>query len=188
MSRFRVAVTVAAAIAVTATTALAADPKPIGNAGVWTAYRYEDGGKPVCYVASKPEKSAGKYTRRGEVYALVTHRPAENAMNVVSIIAGYTYKPGSEVKLKIGDESFTLFTDGDTAWARDQATDTAIAKAIRAGSTMTVEGVSSRNSQTTDTFSLKGSAQAMDMIGKACREGAEPQPSEKPANDRRRRR
>ena len=53
---------------------------------------------------------------------------------------------------------------------------------------MTVEGVSNRDSQTTDTFSLKGSSQAMDIIGKACRESAPAQPAEKPSSERRRRR
>jgi Invasion associated locus B (IalB) protein len=187
MPSFHLAAMVAAAAAVFATSALAADPKPIGSAGVWTAYRYEDGGKPVCYIAAKPEKSAGKYARRGEVYALITHRPAENAMNVVSIIAGYTYKPGSEVKLKVGDKNFTLFTDGDTAWARDQATDTAIANAIRSGLSMSVEGVSNRDSQTSDTFKLDGSNRALDIIGKACRETSQSQPAEKPSRERRRR-
>lgn len=185
MSRFRCAVTAAAIVAGIGTPALGADPKPIGNAGVWTAYRYEDGGKPVCYIATKPEKSAGKYARRGEVYALITHRPAENAMNVVSIISGYTYKPGSEVKLKVGDKNFTLFTDGDTAWARDQATDSAITAAVRTALTMTVEGASNRDSQTLDTFQLKGANQALNMIDKACGQRDQRQPAEKPSSNRR---
>ena len=49
--------------------------------------------------------------------------------------------------------------------------DKALVAALRAGSQMTVKGVSSRGNATTDTYSLKGTSAAHAAIGKACGRG-----------------
>ena len=70
--------------------------------GVWTAYSYSEESGKICYMASKPTSSMGKYKRRGDIFALLTHRPSEKSNNVISIITGYPYKENSEVNIKIG--------------------------------------------------------------------------------------
>src|SRR5215813_10040023 len=77
--------------------ASAQTPKPIGTFGDWQALTYEENGKPVCYVFTEPAKKEGQYTSRGQVYALVTNRPTDKKLNVVTIIAGYAYKEDSDV-------------------------------------------------------------------------------------------
>lgn len=149
--------------------ALADEPKLLSTHGDWTAYSFKEGTGNVCYMASQPKKSEGNYKKRDQVFALVTHRPAENTKNVFSYIAGYTYQPGSEVDLKIDDKTFKLFTHKDMAWAKDAETDNKITDAIRKGSSMVVKGTSSRGTATTDNFSLKGTGGAHDAIGKACK-------------------
>jgi invasion protein IalB len=42
-------------------------------------------------------------------------------------------------------------------------------EALRKGSDVTVKGVSSKGTETTDTFSLKGLAQALDRAAQDCR-------------------
>ncbi|MBI2233860.1 MAG: hypothetical protein HYU57_02485 [Micavibrio aeruginosavorus] len=149
--------------------ALAAEPELIATHGAWSAYVYTDEAKnKVCYMASEPQKDEGDYKSRGQIYALVTNRPAESTKNVFSYIAGYPYKPGSDATIKIGAETFTLFTQEDTAWAPDAATDEKIAGAMRKGSSMVVKGVSARGTHTTDTFTLDGSGAAHDAITKEC--------------------
>lgn len=143
-------------------------PRLLIQDGDWKAYVLVESGQKVCYMVSQPVKEEGKYSQRGDIYALVTHRPAENSVDVFSYIAGYSYKGGAEVKLSIDSRSFTLFTQGDTAWAEDAATDKKISSAIRAGSKMVVVGTSSRGTLTTDTFSLKGSGGAYKAISKEC--------------------
>ena len=159
------------ALMAVATSALAAPPKPIGKTAEFVAYRYEEEGGVACYVVTRPDRS-GKHPARGEVYALITHRPDQPSRNVISITAGYTYKPGSKVNLQVGRQTFVLFTKDDTAWARDQAMDTAIAQAIRTSLTMTVEGISDRDIRTTDIYDLDGSNRALNIIDRACRERA----------------
>ncbi len=146
----------------------ASGTKRIGTFGAWEAYEFVENGNKVCYMASEPEDAKGDYNKRGEVFAMVTHRPAEGTKDVFSYVTGYTYKSGSDVTVKVNGRSFGLFTQDDTAWAPDAATDGQIVEAIRKGSKMVVKGTSSRGTLTTDTFSLKGSGAAHDAITKAC--------------------
>lgn len=147
----------------------AGEPRLLGTYGDWSAYVFTENGNKVCYMASKPKKEEGNYTRRGEIFALITHRPAEGTKNVFSYITGYEYKAGSEATIDIGSNRFVLFTQDETAWAPDAQTDNKIADAIKAGSNMIVKGTSSRGTLTTDTFGLKGSAAAHDKITAECR-------------------
>lgn len=146
----------------------AAEPNLVATHGKLSVYTVEEGGAKVCYMYSEPTEDKGNYTRRGQISALITNRPAEGTKNVFSYIAGYPYKTGSDVTLKIGDETFTLFTQDDTAWAPDAATDDKITDAMRKGSSMVVKGTSSRGTDTVDTFDLKGSGAAHDAITKEC--------------------
>lgn len=148
--------------------AMASEQKEIGKFGVWSAYVFEENGSNVCYMAAKPTKAEGKYSKRGDIVAMITHRPAEGTKNVFSYMAGYGYKKGSDVEVMIDGKKFTLFTQNDMAWAADAGADASIASAVQKGSKLIVKGVSSRGTQTKDTFSLKGSTKAYEAISKAC--------------------
>lgn len=151
-----------------ASPAAAQDVKVITTSGKWTAYAYQENGKPVCYAASKPIKSEGAYKARGEVLALVTHRPAESANDVVSIVAGYQFQQDSDATVQVGARKFAFFTYGERAWARDAQTDKAVVQALVKGNSMTVRGNSSRGTPTLDTYSLQGFGAAYKAIGDAC--------------------
>ena len=148
--------------------AQASQPKLLSVDGDWSAYSFTEDGNKVCYMASKPTKAEGDYTSRGEIFALITHRPAEGTKNVFSYMTGYDYKPGSDVTVQVNGQSFVLFTQDETAWAPDADTDARLADAIRKGSKLVVKGVSARGTNTTDTFSLRGSGAAHDRISKEC--------------------
>lgn len=149
-------------------TSKASDPELLSTHNDWSAYMFKENGNKVCYMASAPRKAEGDYTKRGEIYALITHRPSEDSKDVFSYITGYSYKPNSNVKVTIGGKEFVLFTQEDTAWAPDSETDEKLADAIRRGNTMIVRGTSSRGTKTKDTFSLRGSSAAYDAISKEC--------------------
>lgn len=163
-------------IALLALSLLAASPAAAQGQGVsvlgtfndWTAYSYEEDGAKVCYIGSQPVKEEGEYTSRGDVAALVAQRPSRNSRDVVSIVAGYAYRPGSEVTVTIGGLNGKLFTKGDRAWARDSKTDQELVRAMIRGLEMVVQGVSSRGTQTTDTFSLRGFTDAYNKSLEAC--------------------
>lgn len=148
--------------------AMAQDIEFIGTNRDWHAFQFMEGGNRVCFMATKPTREEGNYTSRGDVFLLVTHRPAENTRDVVSIMTGYTYQANSEATVQIGSQSFRLFTSDETAWARDGATDQALVAAMRAGTNMTVRGTSSRGTLTTDTYSLLGFTASYNAITQAC--------------------
>ncbi|MBP3346841.1 MAG: hypothetical protein J6L86_07450 [Alphaproteobacteria bacterium] len=149
--------------------ASAAVPQSIGEYGDWTAFYYKDGRNTVCYMASAPVKDEGKYTKRGDIYMVVTHRPQEKSFDVVNINAGYTYKDKSRVKIQIGNKTIDkLFTDGTMAWTINGQVDAELIKEMKRGSRMIVTGTSSRGTQTKDTYSLKGFNKAYMAISKKC--------------------
>jgi hypothetical protein len=141
----------------------------LGTFKDWQAHSYKEGGKLVCTMFSVPKSSEGDYSRRGEVYAFVTHRPAHNRVDEVSINIGYSFKKGAPVNVVISGTTHEMFSDRSTAWTRDSKSDRAIVRAMRAGAEMIVQGVSSRGTRTTDMFSLSGFSAAHNAINNACK-------------------
>jgi len=148
--------------------AASAQDKDLGAFTDWNAQSYSEGGSKVCNIWSKPKKEEGRYTRRGEVFAFVAHRPGEARRNEVSFQIGYTFQNGSELTAAIGGRSFSLFTEGGSAWLRSPEEDDAMVAAMKAGSTMVVRGTSSRGTATKDTYSLSGFTAAINAIDREC--------------------
>ena len=144
-------------------------PKLIGDYNDWSAYAYKEGKNTVCYIASTPKRDEGNYTKRGDIYAVVTHRPQDKSFDVVNFVAGYTLKSNAKFTVKIGKETFSkFFTDGDKSWTINDSEDAKLVKAMFKGERMIVEGVSNRGTQTKDTYSLKGFARAYKAINAKC--------------------
>lgn len=149
--------------------ALPARAEVLGEHGPWIASKLAEADKPVCHMSAMPDKAEGKYAKRGQPYAIVTHRPAEKTVGEVSFQAGYTFKADSAVSVTIDrNKPFELFTNGGFAWARTRDDDKALVKAMRGGSRMVVKGTSSRGTLTTDTYSLSGFTAAYKAISSAC--------------------
>ena len=149
--------------------AKASVPELLGEYGDWSAFFYKDSGGLVCYMASTPKKDEGKYAKRGEIYASITHRPKEKSFDVVNFVAGYTYKSGAKIEIKIGNKTFTnLFTDKDQAWALNDVADKELVAAMKQGERMIVHGMSGKGTPTKDTYSLKGFTSAYKAITAKC--------------------
>ncbi len=133
----------------------------------WSLYGMQEGGQPVCYLASGLERSSDVIPRRRPPVILITNRPGEGKKNVVSVNPGYTYEQGSAVLMTIGRRQFPMFTAGAAAWAED-GDDSRIVAAIRGGSTLVVTGRMKDGPTTTDTFSLKGFGPALAALDRAC--------------------
>ncbi len=148
----------------------AAAPTMIGEYGVWVAYTYKDSSGQICYMASTPKKDEGKYTKRGDIYVVITHRPKEKVYDVVNFVAGYTYKSGEKVTIKVGAKTIDkLFTEGDKAWAINETVDKEIVAAMKRGDRMFVSGTSSKGTTTRDTYSLSGFSSAYKAISTKCK-------------------
>ncbi len=157
-----------AATTVLVASSVAAEQRSIGTFRDWSAFTDTVGGNKVCYAGSLPKKQEGDYTRRGDTYILVTHRPADAVVGEVSVEAGYSYQRGSEATATIDGRSFQLFTEGGNAWAYDEAADREMVRAMRAGAEMVIKGTSSRGTLTSDTYSLFGFTAAYKAITDEC--------------------
>lgn len=146
---------------------------PVKSSGIKEAKFFKDWSvhidgkknKKICHIYSEPKKSVGKYKVRGRIYMQVTHRMANRARNEVSITAGYTFKTDSAVSVKIDKKTYSMYTDGTTAWSQDDAT---LVAAMRAGTSMNVTGTSKRGTVTKDRYSLSGFTAAHKAINRAC--------------------
>lgn len=133
----------------------------------WRAYQYDQNDARRCTMASQPTKDEGDYDRRGPIWAFIMHRPTEGATGEVGFHMGYPIREGSQVTVKIGGQSFNLFSRGEGAyaWPEDEP---GLVRAMRRGSTMTVSGTSARGTATRDTYSLSGFTAANNAINQAC--------------------
>jgi invasion protein IalB len=157
--------------AAAATAAGGAEPTLIGQFGTWGAYTATPNGKKVCFALAKPSSSKTNPANRPRdpAYAFVSTRPAEKVTNEVSIMIGYTLKPGSESTLEVGGASYAMYTQGDGLWIKNAAEEERMVDAMRKSADVTVKGVSAKGTETTDTFSLKGLSQALDRLAQDCR-------------------
>ena len=148
-----------------------AEPTLIGQFGTWGAYTAAPNGKKVCFALAKPSSSKTNPPNRPRdpAYAFVSTRPAEKVSNEVSIMIGYALKPGSESSLEVGGASYAMYTQGDGLWIKNAAEEERMVEAMRKAAEVTVKGMSAKGTETTDTFSLKGLAQALDRLAQDCR-------------------
>jgi hypothetical protein len=147
------------------------EPPPmqvVGEFGDWAVYSIQEPSGRLCFMTSRPRSSTPANVRRGEIRLMITHWPSEQTFDEVNFVSGFDFKAGSDVSMQIGDQRFTLFTQGDKAWARDAETDRRIVDAMRRGQRVTVAAVSTRDTRTTDVFGLTGSSRAYDEMSKAC--------------------
>ena len=77
----------------------------VGTFGKWHVQTYVEGGSKVCLMWSQPEKSKGKYKRRGDIYAYVTQRPAAKRLNEISISIGYKFKKEARLAFLSANQS-----------------------------------------------------------------------------------
>ena len=145
------------------------ESKELAKFNDWSAFAEGEGKNLACMAVSKPKKAEGNYSRRGDVFAIVTHLPGQNKWNEFSIVAGYNYQPNSNPDVTIGDMKFQLFTSGSRAWSFSPSEDEKIVKFLKKSMKMKVVGTSSRGTITSDTYSLVGFSKAYQKINEACK-------------------
>jgi Invasion associated locus B (IalB) protein len=147
------------------------EPALLQQYGDWSVYTGASGGNKVCFALAQPASAQTEPPNRPRdpIYFFVSTRPAENVRNEVSVIIGYPFRSNSEASVEIGTAKFTLQTQNDNAWLKDQGEESRLVEAMRKGSDLVVKGVSGRGTQTTDRYSLKGISQALDRVGQECR-------------------
>jgi Invasion associated locus B (IalB) protein len=146
-------------------------PKLLGQYADWGAYTASPGGKKVCFAIAKPSSSetVPPNRPRNPIYVFISTRPAEKVSNEVSVVIGYPFKPGADATVTVGSASFPLYTQQDGGWIKNAADEANMVNAMRSGQTAVIKGVSAKGTQSSDTFTLKGLAQALDRTAQECK-------------------
>ena len=155
------------------TAALAPGDQPalLGQYADWGAYAATSAGHKVCYAIATPNGSSTVPPNRprNPAYMFISVRPDEKVKNEVSVIIGYPFKPESAVNIEIGPTKFAMYTKNDGAWIQNAAEEARMVEAMRKGADVVVTGTSTRGTQSTDRYSLKGLSQALDRAARECR-------------------
>jgi Invasion associated locus B (IalB) protein len=159
-----------AATKTAAPAAAGSSPNLLGQYGEWGAYTATAGGKKVCFALAKPSKSATTPPNRPRdpPYMFVSSRPSEKVKDEVSIIVGYGFKPNAEASIDVGGSSYPMYTQNDGAWIKNAADEPRLVDALRKGTDAVVKGTSAKGTSSTDTYGLRGLAQALDRVGQEC--------------------
>jgi hypothetical protein len=136
----------------------------IGDYRDWSAYSASEGAGALCFAMSKPTQVTPIPDGYTAGYLYLTNRPGEGIRNEFNLVAGFNFAPDSQATVTVSGQSFELFTENDAAWLLDPARGDSLATAIRAGSTLTVDGTSDRGIRVTQVFSLSGATAASRAI------------------------
>lgn len=140
----------------------------LGEHRSWTSYAADDTGGKVCFAMVKPDTVSPTPDGYNQAYIYLSNRPSENVNNEFNVVAGFPFQPDSTATVSVGGQTFNLFTQNDAAWLDDTGQSEALASAIRAGSSMVVEGTTSGGIRVTETYSLSGATAAQQSIGAEC--------------------
>ena len=146
----------------------------LGQYGDWGAYTASPGGRKVCFALSKPtsqvDNPPNRRTAANTVYMFVSTRPDEKVNNEISLlVTGYAFKANTEATMTVASGGFPMYTQNDGAWVKNAAEEAKMIETVRKGADIVIKATSSRGTQTTDTFSLKGASQAIDRASQECK-------------------
>lgn len=161
------AMVLAATLALTATSH-AQQVRVLGEHRSWSSYAASEGAGTVCFAMTKPESISPTPDGYSQAYIYITNRPAENVSNEFNLVAGFAFQPDSLATINVGGTVFNLFTQNDAAWLDDTGQSDALASAIRAGSSMVVEGTTAAGIKVLQNYSLSGATAAQQSIGAEC--------------------
>ncbi len=140
----------------------------LGDFRDWSAYTAVDGVGNICFALAKPVEVTPQPDGFTAAYLYLTHRPAESVANEINLVAGFAFAPDTPATLQVSGETFDLFTEADAAWLLDPARADGLASAMRAGTTIILEGTSDRGIKIRETFSLSGATAASRAIDAEC--------------------
>ena len=136
---------------------------------------FEDANPKECWAVSAPTETVNTRggrvvaVRRGSILLMTFFRPDAGVSGQVAFTGGYPFAGGSTVSMKVGSDSFDLFTEGEWAWPANAQDDAKIIAAMKRGANAVLTARSSRGTKTQDTFSLSGYTAAMGEAEQRCK-------------------
>jgi invasion protein IalB len=136
--------------------------------GAWGLYADSATPKQVCFIAAQPQTVEPQGANRGPIYFYISAWPKDGVKTEPSAKVGYPIDANKDMSVAIGDDTFKLFAKGERGFVSDAAEETKLIEAMKKGSTAIVKAISTRGTETTDTYSLSGISTALDKMAETC--------------------
>ena len=142
--------------------------KSVGKFKDWESFVLSQDGNKTCFAQSIPVVRAPKKLKREPSRLFVSFRPAENIKNEVSVTNGYEFKLKAPVAAKSGKKSYDLFSKGRFAWIVDSKDESKLIVTMKKASRLMIIGMTKKDDQTTDHYSMMGFTKAYNTAKKSC--------------------
>jgi hypothetical protein len=146
-------------------------PVLLGQYGDWGAYKATPGGKTVCFALAKPSSATTEPAGRARdaSYMFVSTRPSEKVKNEISAIVGYPQRASADATATVGTANYAMYTQNNGAWIKNAAEEAQMVDTMRKGTDLVIRSVSGRGTKSSDTYTLKGLAEALDKVAQECK-------------------
>jgi len=142
--------------------------KSVGKFKDWESFVLSQDGKKTCFAQSIPVVRAPKKLKREPSRLFISFRPDENIKNEVSVTNGYEFKLKAPVAAKSGKKSYDLFSKGRFAWVVDSKDESKLIVTMKKASRLMIIGMTKKDDQTTDHYSMMGFTKAYKIAKKSC--------------------
>ncbi|MEM6626710.1 MAG: hypothetical protein AAF719_08410 [Pseudomonadota bacterium] len=157
-----------ALIAASVGPAAAAKVNAVGQFKDWRVYTERVNGDLVCFASTSATDKAPKKVSHGDVSFYVASWRSGAGANQPSLKVGYDLRPDLPPEMVVGRQRWRMYSADNEGFLEDKD-ERAVVNALKKGSQLRVEAVSSRGTRTAYYFSLRGSSAAIDRARSACR-------------------
>lgn len=169
MIKFCTTALAATALIFTPGIANAASAKLEGVFTDWSVYSKVEGRERVCYALAKPSSKTPSTVNHGDVYFMVANWKSGAAKEQPSLLTGYALKPGIPPSARVGNAKTPMYAAQNEAFVESGSDEKKLVRAMRKGSAMRVDAMSTRGTQTSYEFSLRGITAALNKAKTVCK-------------------
>ena len=142
--------------------------RSVGKFKDWESFILSQEENKICFAQSIPVVRAPKKLKRDPSRLFISFRPTENIKNEVSVTNGYEFKLKAPVAAKSGKKSYDLFAKGRFAWVVDSKDESKLIVTMKKASRLMIIGMTKKDDQTTDHYSMMGFTKAYNIAKKSC--------------------
>lgn len=148
--------------------AMAQEPVYQGTHRDWRVFTRGEGEARMCYALTRPTDERPESADHGDVFFLVTSFASGVAEEQPNFVAGYPLMPDRAPVARVGSNRFEMFVSDQEGFVEDLDDESRLVSAMRRGSTMRIEAMSTRGTATAYTFSLSGVTAALRQVEQLC--------------------
>jgi len=142
-------------------------PRSTGKSKNWESFTVETNEGKICFAQTSPTKRAPATVKREKSKLFVTFRPSENINDEISLTGGYEYK-ASTVTASSGKRRYSFTSKKNFAWIIDDREEKKFIQLMKKATDVVVKARTSKNTETTDYYSMMGFTKAYNAAKKNC--------------------